>query len=120
MDNLSPAERDLLVRIDAKEELRPFFFRKVKGLKWFNALDKRNYFDPDGNPAPVSTGEEGHVYIPHWPITHYLVATSPELLIEKNRAFAKRVLEIIRAVTDRARRENFSNYQRSFRTSPWN
>lgn len=111
MDNLSPAERDLLARIDAKEELRPFFFRKVKGLKWFNALDERNYFEPAGNPAPVSTGEAGHVYIPHWPITHYLVATSPELLIEKNRAFAERVLEIIRVVTDRAREENFSNYQ---------
>ena len=111
MDNLSPDELDLLVRIDAKEELRPFFLRKVKGLKWFKALDERNYFDPAGNPAPVSTGEEKRVYIPHWPITHYLVATSPELLVEENRAFAKRVLEIIRAVTDRAREENFSNYQ---------
>lgn len=111
MDNLSPAERDLLARIDAKEELRPFFFRKVKGLKWFNALDERNYFEPAGNPAPVSTGEEKRVYIPHWPVTHYLVATSPELLIEKNRIFAERVLEIIRAVTDRAREKSFSNYQ---------
>ena len=111
MDNLSPAEYDLLVRIEEKEALRPFFFRKVKGLKWFNALDKRNYFDPADSLAPVSTGEEGHVYIPHWPITHYLVATSPELLVEENRAFAERVLEIIRAVTDRARKESFSNYQ---------
>lgn len=111
MDNLSPAERDLLVRIDANEALRPFFLRKVKGLKWFNALDERKYFDPAGNPAPVSTGEEGRVYMPHWPVTHYLVATSPELLIEENRAYAERVLEIIRAVTDRAREKNFSNYQ---------
>ena len=109
VDNLSPAELDLLARIEAKEELRPFFFRKVKGLKWFNALNERNYFDPAGNPVPV--GEEGHVYMPHWPITHYLVATSPELLIEENRAFAERVLEIIRAVTDRAREKSFSNYQ---------
>lgn len=111
VDNLSPAERDLLARIDAKEELRPFFFRKVKGLKWFKALDERNYFDPASSPAPVSTGEEGHVYIPHWPATYYLVATSPELRIEENRAFAKRVLEIIRTVTDRAREKSFSNYQ---------
>ena len=111
MDNLSPAERDLLVRIDAKEALRPFFFRKVKGLKWFNALDGRNYFDPADGLAPVSAEEEGHVYIPYWPVTHYLVATSPELLIEENRAFAERVLEIIRAVTDRAREKSFSNYQ---------
>ena len=111
MDNLSPDELDLLVRIDAKEELRPFFFRKLKGLKWFNALDERGYFDPAGSLAPVATGEEGDVYIPHWPITHYLVATSPELRIAENRAFAERVLEIIRVVTDRAREENFSNYQ---------
>ena len=111
VDNLSPDELDLLVRINAKEELRPFFFRKVKGLKWFKALDERNYFDPASNPAPVSTGEEKRVYMPHWPITHYLVATSPELLIEENRAFAERVLKIIRAVTDRAREKSFSNYQ---------
>ena len=111
MDELSPAELDLLARIDAKEELRPFFFRKAKGLKWFDALDKQNYFDPAGNLVPVPAREEGYVSIPFWPVTEYLVATSPELLAEENRAYAERVLEIIRAVTNAARKQEFGNYR---------
>ena len=111
MNELSAAELDLLTRIDAKEELRPFFFKKAKGLKWFDELDTRNYFNPTDNPAPVPAEKEGYVSVPSWPATDYLVATSPELLIEENRAFAERVLEIIRAVTDEAIKRQFGNYR---------
>lgn len=111
MDELSAAELDLLVRIDAKEELRPFFFKKAKGLKWFDELDTRNYFNPIGNPAPVPAQKEGYVSVPSWPAIDYLAATSPELLIEKNRAFAERVLKIIRAVTGEAIKQEFGNYR---------
>lgn len=111
MDELSADELDLLCRIDAKEALRPFFFKKAKGLKWFDELDKRNYFNPADNPAPVPAQKEGYVSVPSWPATDYLVATSPELLIEENRVFAKRVLEIIRAVTDKAIKREFGNYR---------
>ncbi len=111
MDELSPAELDLLARIDAKEELRPFFFRKAKGLKWFDSLDERGHFDPAGNSPPVPAKEEGYVSVPHWPATDYLVATSPELLEEENRAYAERVLGIIRVVTNTAMEQEFGNYR---------
>ena len=111
MDDLTPKELALLANLDANEELRPFFFRKAKGLKWFDAIDQRNYFDPAGNPAPIPAKEEGYVLVPHWPVTDYLVATSPELLDPKNRAYAERVLAIIRSVTQLARGENFGNYR---------
>ena len=111
MDKLNPAELDLLKRVDAKEELRPFFFRKAKGLRWFNALDERGYFDPAGNSAPVPAKEEGYVSVPFWSVTDYLVATSPELRAEENRAYAERVLGIIRVVTNAAREQEFGNYR---------
>jgi len=111
VDELRPAELDLLARIDAMEELRPFFLRKAKGLKWFNALDERGYFDPAGNLAPVPSKEEGYVTVPFWPVTEYLVATSSELLAKENRAYAERVLEIIRRVTQAAIEKEFGNYR---------
>jgi hypothetical protein len=111
VNELSPAELDLLARIDAKEELRPFFFRKAKGLKWFDALDERGYFDPAGNSAPVPAKEEGYVTVPFWAVTDYLVATSSDLLVEENHAYAERVLGIIRAVTQAAREQEFGNYR---------
>ena len=111
MHELSPAELDVLARIDAKEELRPFFFRKAKGLKWFDALNGRGYFNPAGNSAPVPAKEEGYVSVPSWPVTDYLVATSPELLDGENRAYAKRALGIIREVTEIAKEKKFGNYR---------
>ena len=111
MDELNPAELDVLARIKEKEELRPFFFKKAKGLKWFNALDEEKYFDPAGNSAPVPAKQEGYVSVPFWPATDYLVATSPELLVMENHGYAERVLKIIREVTNAAREQEFGNYR---------
>ena len=111
MDELTPAELDLLVRIDTRQELRPFFFREAKGLKWFDALDEKGYFDPAGNVAPVLNKEEDYVTVPFWLVTEYLVATSPELLAEENFTYAERVLGVIRAVTQAAIEQDFSNYR---------
>ena len=111
MDKLKSAELDLLERINAKKELQPFFFRKVKGLKWFDTLAEQKYFDPASNPEPIPAKEEGFITVPFWPVTEYLVATSPELRDEKNIAYAKRVLDIIRDTTRLAKKQNFSNYR---------
>ena len=111
MHELAPAELDLLARIDAKAELRPFFLRKAKGLKWFDALDERGYFDPAENPSPMPAKEEGYVTVPFWPATEYLVATSPELLLEENRKYAERVLGLLRAVTQTAIEQGLGNYR---------
>lgn len=111
MADLTPDEYDLLARMKDKEELRPFFFRKAKGLKWFNALDQEGYFCPAANPMPVPAKEEGYVNVPYWPATEYLVATSPELLEAGNEAYAERVINIVRVVTKDAIEREFSNYR---------
>jgi len=76
-------ELDLLQRVDEKEELRPSFFRKVKGLKWFYPLAERGYFKPDNIPKPVPAKEEGYVDIPFWFVVDCLVKTVPELSDDK-------------------------------------
>ena len=90
MIDLTADERDLLERIGDKKELRPFFFRKAKGLKWFDALAVvRGYFNPEQNPEPVLLKEEGYVNVPFWPTTEYLVTTSLELRSEGTEIYAK-------------------------------
>lgn len=110
MTKLSPNEKDLLQRIEEKEELRLLFFRKAKGLKWFEELKKRDYFNPAQNPKPAQSKEEGSVYIPFWPAVDYLVKTAPELSKNENIDYAKKFLEIIVAITNYAKDHNFSNY----------
>lgn len=39
MRELNPKENDLLDRVINKPELQPFFFRKLKGLHWYSALN---------------------------------------------------------------------------------
>jgi hypothetical protein len=111
MDKLTPAERDLLERIKEKEELRPFFFRKAKGLKWFNQLEVAGYFSPEQNPRPVPAKEEGYVSVPFWPAAEYLVSTSPELLSVENREYAEKFIDVIRVVTKYAIDNCYSNYR---------
>ncbi|MCY3973330.1 MAG: hypothetical protein OXF52_03915 [Candidatus Dadabacteria bacterium] len=111
MDKLNPAEYDVLERVDEKKELQPFFFRTVKGLKWFNDLKERGYFNPDENPAPVFVERENYVTIPFWPVTKYLVEISSEFKIVENQSYASEVLNIIRAVTQRAKDEDYGNYR---------
>lgn len=111
MSELTPDERDLLARIRDKAELRPFFFRKAKGLKWFNALEQEGYFSLAENPKPVPAKEEGYVNVPFWPVAEYLVAISPELQKTENQAYAEKVISIVRAVTRYAIENGFSNYR---------
>lgn len=111
MRELNPKEKDLLDRVLNKPDLQPFFFRKLKGLHWYNALSDSGFFAPEKNPKPVPAKEEGYINIPHWPVTEYLVATSEELSIPDNKEYAIRFIELIRKVTSYARNEGFSNYR---------
>ena len=111
MTKLSAKEQDLLQRVDEKEDLRPLFFRKVKGLKWFDALSERGYFSPEANPRPVPAKEEGYVNIPHWPVVDYFVKTAPELSNIENIEYAKKFLEILVTITSYAKEYEFSNYR---------
>ena len=110
ISELSVKERDLLHRVDEKEGLRPLFFRKVKGLKWFNPLAERGYFSPDANIKPVPTKEDGYVNIPFWPVVDYLVKTAPELADKKNQKYSEKFLQILLNTTIYAKKNEFSNY----------
>lgn len=111
MVKLTADEHDLLERIHEKEELRPFFFRKAKGLKWFDPLAERGYFLPDQNPKPIPAKEKGYINVPFWPASEYLVTSSAELLEAKNKAYAEKYIEIIRSVTKHAINNKYSNYR---------
>ncbi|SDX20722.1 hypothetical protein [Nitrosomonas oligotropha] len=111
MVKLTVDELDLLKRIRDKEELRPYFFQKVKGLKWFDSLCEAGYFNPDQNPQPVSAREEGYVQIPFWPALEYLVSASSEFHSAENKPFAEKFIEIIRSVTNYAIEHKISNFR---------
>lgn len=111
MSELNVKEKDLLERVVKKPELQPFFFRKLKGLHWFNALSNSGFFAPEKNPRPVPAKEEGYVNIPPWPVTEYLVATCDELYIAENKEYAEKFIDLIRKITSYAKSERFSNYR---------
>ena len=111
MNQLTPREKDLLERVNAKPEIRPFFFKKVKGLKWFNALDQAGYFKAENLPAPISSEEEGYVKIPSWEVVNYLVRTAQELEnYEDASEYAHRFIDIIVRATEYAKYNKITNY----------
>ncbi|HUX29518.1 MAG TPA: hypothetical protein VMV78_02690 [Thiobacillus sp.] len=111
MVSLTVDERDLLERIKAKEELQPFFFRKAKGLKWFDALAEQGYFEPASNPPPKPAREEGYVNVPFWPAIEYLVAASEELPKKGNERYTELFLDILRSTTKYAKEHGYGNYR---------
>ncbi len=86
MSNLTYRQLDALDRIEQNPALQLFFFKKVKGLKWFDELEKRGFFNPELNPRPVKSDKEGYFSIPGWPILEYLEQTAPELRQPENLA----------------------------------
>ena len=117
MVDLTVDELDVLRRVDMKAELQPFFFKKAKGLKWFNALTERGYFNPENIPKPIPAKEEGYVSIPYWPATDYLVKTSEELGSDGNKEYASKFLDILKNVTKYAVEHDISNYRTWWRFS---
>lgn len=111
MARLTADERDLLGRIVEKPELQPFFFRKAKGLKWFDALSEKGFFRAENNPPPTPSQEKGYVNIPFWPAAEYLVSASDELKEKQHENYAEQFLEIIRTATAYAKKNQFSNYR---------
>ena len=94
-----------------KPELQPFFFRKLKGLHWFNPLHDNGFFAREKNPKPVPAKEAGYVNIPNWPVTEYLVTTSKELSAPENEEYSVKFIELLRTITLYAKNENYSNYR---------
>jgi len=111
MRALNAKEEDLLDRVLRKPELQFFFFRKLKGLHWFEPLSQKGFFAPENNPEPEIDKEEGTVNIPYWPVTEYLVTTSIELIDPSNEEYAKKILNLIKEVTSYAQTKKYSNYR---------
>lgn len=111
MRQLNAKEKELLHRVETKPELQPFFFRKLKGLHWFNPLYERSFFSPEKNPKPQPAKEEGYVSIPSWPVTEYLVAASQELSDPNNEDYALKFVNLIRKITSHAHTEKYTNYK---------
>ncbi|MFV9644601.1 MAG: hypothetical protein ACNYWU_02150 [Desulfobacterales bacterium] len=111
MRELNAKEKDLLHRVETKPVLQPFFFRKLKGLHWFEPLYERGFFKPENNPELVPAKEEGYVNIPTWPVTEYLVATSKELSDPAKEDYAVKFIDLLKEITSYAKKENFSNYR---------
>ncbi len=111
MNNLSNRQMDALDRIQSKPALQPFFFRKLKGLKWFDELKERGFLDPERNPEPEPSDKEGLFRVPTWPIMDYLEQTAPELLQPENYEYSDKFLNVIREVTQYAEKIGFHNYR---------
>ena len=111
MSNLTSRQLDALDRIEQNPALQPFFFKKVKGLKWFDELEKRGFFNPELNPRPIKSDKEGYFSIPSWPILEYLEQTAPELQQPENFDYAERILKVMRDVTRSAIKDDVSNYR---------
>ena len=109
MNELSAKERDLLLRIDEKVDLQPLFFKKAKGIRWFDELSQRGYFRPENNPQPEPVNEEGYISILNWQAAKYLVKTAPELKSLENTEYAKKFLDILISATEYAKRKGFHN-----------
>lgn len=111
MNSLNSLQIDALDRAQKKPELQPFLFRKIKGLKWFDESQKRNFFDPSANPAPKETDDKGFYAIPVWSVLEYLEKTAPELQIPENAEYADKFLQIIRYTTKVSIETGVSNYR---------
>ena len=110
MDELSAKELDLIERIQKSPELRTLFFRRVKGLKWFNVLHELGYFSAEKIPPPNPAKEEGYTNIPRWEALEYLVKTVPELTNEVASEYVPLFMKIITDATSYAEEQGFGNY----------
>ncbi len=109
MNKLSPHQLDALERVQQKPVLQPLFFQKIDGLKWFDELRKKGFFDPRHNPRPEKSDKEGYFVIPGWPILAYLEKVAPEFEQKDNRRYAEEYIDVIRKVTKHAIDASYSN-----------
>lgn len=109
--SLTPKQKSAIERIRSNPALQPILFSKAVGLQWFRPFEEAGFLSPNNIPGPIPQKEEGSVSIPVWPITNYLVATSPELLEPSNEEYAIAFMNFIRAATRFAKERNFGNYR---------
>jgi hypothetical protein len=109
-ETISPKQRSAIERIKGSPYLQPVLFNKAVGLRWFASFKEAGFLSASDIPGPKQL-KDGSVTIPNWPITNYMVATSPELLSPGNESYATEFINFIRAATLHARQNNFGNYR---------
>jgi hypothetical protein len=102
-------QESAIKRVKSNPTLAPILFSKAVGLHWFRAFEEAGFLLPNNIPGPIPQDKEGSVSIPGWPITLYLVGTSPELLEPGNEEYAIAFMNFIRAATRFAKERNFGN-----------
>lgn len=108
---LTPNQRSAIERAKRNPQLKPILFRKAVGVHWWTPFKEAGFLNPLDIPPPTPSKEAGYVNIPFWPITEYLVATSPEVLSKENEPYAIEFLEFIRNATNTAKNGAFGNYR---------
>ena len=71
-NSLSAKDIAALDKIKGREDLQRYFLKRVKGIKWFDELERLGYFEPSRNPAPAESEEEGYYKILTWNAIDYL------------------------------------------------
>jgi len=95
MNKLTQEEKDLLIRVKQKPELRGYFFNKIKSLKWFEPLKEYGFLEPSEIPEAKEV-EEGVYQVPFWPVLNYFVESSKIIEAENNLEFAEKYLILFR------------------------
>jgi hypothetical protein len=111
MNDLSGRQIDALDRVEARTALQPLFFRKLSGLHWFDELEKRGFFNPENNPKPIESDQEGYFRVPGWPVLDYLKNTAPDLQSPGNEEFIEKFLAVVRNVSTKAEEDGISNHR---------
>ena len=111
MNKLKPRQIDALNRVKQEPALQPFFFKKLKGVKWFDELETQGFFNPKHHSGPVETDPKGYFNIPTWPILHYLEQTAPELQQPENLGYVVKFLNVMREVTRSAMEGKVNNFR---------
>jgi NAD-dependent SIR2 family protein deacetylase len=105
-----PSQRESAVRLVLKHpELTAYFLNSLKDPVWFDDLEGAGFFRVENSPGVKEVqGEKGVMYqADGWPALRYLEQVSPLV----STARAKRVAEIVRAVTADSRQRKLDNWR---------
>jgi len=106
MTNLTIEEISLLQKVEREPDLKPYFFKKIKNIKWFESLDEAGFFSLEEMPEIIQN-TDGSYRFPHWPAIEYLIKAS-ESLFQKEELIPK-FLSIIRVCTEKNSQNPYSN-----------
>ena len=94
-------EKELLLMIESEQECIEYTMKKIFDIRWFDILKEKDYFLPINAPGPVESSQKGYFIFPEWNVLPYLEKVSLQIKEnpEKNKAFIKELLDIIKDVT---------------------